>query len=97
MMTLMEGLRRITLLAAQRLETVSTQAARKGRLQVGADADITVFDPARIIDTATFEDDHSYSEGVEFVLVNGESVVRDGTLVEGARPGRAVVGRGRGR
>lgn len=91
---LMEGLRRITLLPAQRLETVSTQAARKGRLQVGADADIAVFDPARIIDTATFEDELSYSEGVEFVLVNGEFVVREGALVEGARPGRAVVGRG---
>jgi dihydroorotase len=89
----MDGLRKITLMPAQRLEALSTQAGRKGRVQIGSDADITVFDPDRILDTATFEDELSYSEGVEFVLVNGTFVVRDGALVEGARPGRAVVGR----
>jgi len=78
---------------AQRLETVSPQMRRKGRIQIGSDADVTIFDPARIIDTATFEDDLSYSLGVEHVLVNGEFVVRDGENVEGARPGRPVVGR----
>ena len=65
----------------------------RGRLQEGKVADITIFDPARIIDTATFEDELSYSEGVEFVLVNGEFVVRNGEIVEGARPGQAIVGR----
>ena len=67
---------------------------RKGRVQVGSDADLTLFDPDRIIDTADFEGDLAYSEGVEYVLVNGTLVVRDGALVEGARPGRAIVGRG---
>jgi N-acyl-D-aspartate/D-glutamate deacylase len=62
-------------------------------VQVGSDADITAFDPARILDTATFEDDLSPSIGVTHVLVNGVFVVRDGDNVEGARPGRAVVGR----
>ena len=57
------------------------------------DADITVFDPSRIIDTATFEDDLSFSAGVEHVLVNGQFVVRNGKTVEGVRPGRAVLGR----
>jgi formylmethanofuran dehydrogenase subunit A len=66
---------------------------RKGRLQLGSDADITIFDAAHIIDTAGFENDLSYSEGVEFVLVNGQFVVRDGALVDGARPGQAVLGR----
>ena len=52
-----------------------------------------MFDPVRILDTATFEEDLSYSVGVEHVLVNGEFVVRDGENVEGAqRQGRAVVG-----
>jgi dihydroorotase len=92
-MSLMEGLSKVTLMPAQRLEAVSPQMHRKGRIQIGSDADITVFDPARIIDTATFDGDLSYSEGVEFVLVNGEFVVREGAIVEGARPGRAVVGR----
>lgn len=90
--SLMNGLRKITLMPAQRLEAISEQAARKGRVQIGADADLTIFDPNRILDTATFEDDLSYSIGVEHVLVNGEFVVREGENVEGARPGQAVVG-----
>ena len=93
LMSLMEGVRKITLMPAQRLETVSPQMKRKGRIQIGSDADITIFDPVRIMDTATFEDDLSYSVGVEHVLVNGEFVVRDGDNVDGAMPGRAVVGR----
>ena len=92
-MGLMDGLRKITLMPAQRLSAVSAQMARKGRVQVGSDADVTVFDPARVIDTANFEDGLSYSEGIEFVLVNGQFVVRDGAVVEGARPGQAIVGR----
>ena len=90
---LMDALRKITLMPAQRLEGVSPQMRRKGRVQVGSDADLTVFDPERILDTATFEGGLSYSEGVEYVLVNGTFVVRDGELVEGARPGRPVLGR----
>ena len=90
---LMDGLRKVTLMPAQRLETTSPQMKRKGRLQIGSDADITIFDPARIIDTATFEDDLSYSIGVEFVMVNGTLVVRDGENVDGARPGLPIVGR----
>ena len=66
---------------------------RKGRIQVGADADITVFDPGTIVDTATFEEDLSASVGVRHVLVNGVAVVRNGSLVDGARPGKPIVGR----
>ena len=76
---------------------MTDQARRKGRLRVGMDADITVFDADSIIDTATFEDDLSYSVGVMHVLVNGEFVVRGGEGVAGARPGRALVGRRAGR
>lgn len=90
---LMDGLRKITLMPAERLASIAPQMRRKGRLQPGSDADVTIFDPLHIIDTAGFENDLSYSEGVEFVLVNGEFVVRDGMLVDGARPGQAVLGR----
>jgi dihydroorotase len=90
---LMEGLAKVTIMPARRLEAISPQMRRKGRIQIGSDADITVFDPRRIIDTATFEDDLSYSEGVVHVLVNGEFVVKDEATVEGAMPGRAIVGR----
>jgi dihydroorotase len=60
----------------------------KGRLQVGADADITVFNPDTIIDRATYAEPYHYSEGVEHVLVNGAVVLRDGELVDGVTPGR---------
>ncbi len=92
LLPLMDALKKITLMPAQRLEHVAPQMKRKGRIQQGSDADITIFDPEHIIDTADFEGELTYSEGVEFVLVNGEFVVRDGLLVEGARPGRPILG-----
>jgi dihydroorotase len=57
---------------------------------VGADADITIFDPAVIIDRATFEEPLQYSAGISFVLVNGVPVLRGGKLVENVFPGRAA-------
>ena len=92
LLPLMDALKKITLMPAQRLEHVSPQMIRKGRLQEGSDADITIFDPEHIIDTADFDGELSYSEGVEFLLVNGELAIRDGALVDGARPGQAVRG-----
>jgi N-acyl-D-aspartate/D-glutamate deacylase len=62
----------------------------KGRIKVGADADITIFDPERVIDRATFENPAQFSEGILHVLVNGTFVVRDGKLVEDVRPGVAI-------
>jgi dihydroorotase len=59
-------------------------------MEVGADADITVFDAARVTDRATFENPAQYSEGIEYVMVNGTLVVRGGKLVEGVAPGLAV-------
>ncbi len=92
-MPLLEALSKVSLMPARRLEKIAPAMARKGRIQVGSDADITVFAPSRIIDTATFEEDLSFAEGVEHVLVNGTFVVRDGETVEGARPGRPVLGK----
>ncbi len=90
-LTLMEGLAKMTIQPARRLEAVSPAMKRKGRLKVGADADITVFDPAEVIDTATFEK-LSFSKGIEHVLVNGVAVVRAGQTVAGAMPGQPVLG-----
>jgi N-acyl-D-aspartate/D-glutamate deacylase len=87
---LMTALRKITLMPAQRLEKRAPVFENKGRIRVGADADITVFDASRIIDKATYEDPLQYSEGIQFVLVNGVPVVKDGQLVEGVFPGQAV-------
>jgi N-acyl-D-aspartate/D-glutamate deacylase len=83
--TLMDALNRMTALPAARL-SIST----KGRIEVGADADVAVFDPARVIDRATFQDPAQYSEGMRFVLVAGTPVVRNGALVEGVNPGKGL-------
>jgi N-acyl-D-aspartate/D-glutamate deacylase len=87
---LMTALRKMTLMPAQRLEKRAPAFLNKGRIRVGADADITVFDAARILDKATFEEPLQYSEGISFVLINGVPVIRDGKLVEGVFPGRAA-------
>jgi N-acyl-D-aspartate/D-glutamate deacylase len=87
---LMTALRKMTLLPAQRLEKRAPAFRDKGRIRVGADADITIFDAARIIDKATFDDPLQYSEGIQFVLVNGTPVLKDGQLVDGVFPGKAA-------
>lgn len=88
MLDLMSALRKMTLMPAQRLEKRAPVFKNKGRIRVGADADITMFDASRVIDKATFEEPLQYSEGIQFVLVNGVPVVNDGQLVEGIFPGR---------
>jgi len=87
---LMTALRKMTLLPAQRLEKRAPVFANKGRIRVGADADITIFDSEKIIDKATFEEPLQNSTGIQFVLVNGTEVIRDGKAVEGVFPGKAV-------
>jgi dihydroorotase len=87
---LMTALKKMTLMPAQRLEKRAPVFKDKGRIRVGADADITVFDPNRVIDKATYENPLQYSEGIQFVLVNGVPVVKDGKVVEGVFPGRAA-------
>jgi N-acyl-D-amino-acid deacylase len=62
----------------------------KGRIAVGADADLAAFDAARVIDRATFENAAQYAAGMVYVLVNGVPVVRNGSLVEGVAPGRGL-------
>lgn len=89
------ALRKMTLMPANRLTAVAPSMANKGRLQVGADADITIFDAKRIIDKATFEQGLAFSEGIEHVIVGGQSVIKDGETVEGIFPGKPVYGVGR--
>ncbi len=92
---LMTALSKMTIQPARRLESIAPQMKRKGRVQVGADADLTVFDPATIRARATYSDSMQTSEGIHLVLVGGIPVVRDGEIVEDVAPGRPVFGRHR--
>jgi dihydroorotase len=92
LLSLSEGLRKITLMPAQRLEIIAPAFKNKGRICSGADADITIFDPGQIIDQATYEEPAKYSRGISYVLVNGTVVVNNGQLQENIYPGKAVRG-----
>lgn len=88
-LTMTEAVRRCTLLPAQILQESVPAMRRKGRVQVGADADLVAFDPEQIGDRATYLS-VAPSAGVRLVLVDGQFVVRDGELVVDARPGRPI-------
>ncbi len=79
-LTLSDAVRRMTLAPAQRLESRVPEMRDRGRIRVGAFADITVFDPATVIDTSTYTNAASFSKGIVHVLVNGVPVVRGGEI-----------------
>ena len=89
-LSLPEALAKCSLHPARLLEGHVPAMRRKGRLAAGGDADVVVFDPARITDQASYAEPTRPSAGIRHVLVNGEFVVDQGRLVTGARPGRPV-------
>jgi N-acyl-D-aspartate/D-glutamate deacylase len=84
-LSLMDALRKMSLMPAQRLGLTS-----KGRIAVGADADITIFNPQTVMDKATFDDPAQYSEGIPFVIVNGIVAVKN-SVIQAVHPGRPVL------
>jgi N-acyl-D-aspartate/D-glutamate deacylase len=94
-LTLMDALRKMTLMPAQRLERSTPAARNKGRLQEGADADIVVFDPQTISDRSTYQHPMEPSVGVQYLLVGGTVVVDQGKIVLNKFPGKGLVGPGK--
>jgi len=91
-LSLMDAIRKMTLMPAQRLEARVPAMRRKGRLEVGADADITIFDAGRVIDRSTYREPSLPPLGIQQVIVNGVSVIVNGQAVEGVAPGKPVRG-----
>ena len=92
-LSLSDAIEKMTLLPAKRIEGIAPMMRFKGRIQVGADADITIFNPNTIIDKASFEKGLEFSEGIEFVLVNGRIVLKNGKTVNNIFPGQPVYGK----
>ena len=82
--SLPEAIRKMTTLPASRLGLT-----RRGRIAPGFAADLVVFDPGSVSDTATFEAPHSYASGIPHVVVNGVTVIEDGEFT-GSIPGRVI-------
>src|SRR5437016_7817399 len=89
-LSLMNAIRKMTLMPAQRLEARVPAMRQKGRLRVGADADITIFDATKVLDRSTYREPALSPVGIQHVIVNGVSVVANGQAVEGFAPGKAV-------
>ncbi len=89
-LSLMEAIRKMTVMPAQRLEARVPAMRQKGRLRVGADADITIFDASSVLDRSTYREPSLPPVGIQHVIVNGVSVVANGQAVAGVAPGKPV-------
>jgi N-acyl-D-aspartate/D-glutamate deacylase len=88
--SLMDAVAKMTILPARRLENKCSAMRKKGRISVGADADITVFDYSRIADRSTVEHPEYQSIGIEYVIVGGEVVKDKGGLKKSVHAGRPI-------
>ena len=86
--SLMDAIRKSSLMPAQRLEKRAPQFLRKGRITVGADADIVVFDPVNVIDKATYSNPSAPSTGFQYVIIGGIPIVSEGIFKENLHPGK---------
>ena len=89
-LTLMDAIRKMSLMPALRLERSTPAARGKGRLQEGADADVIAFDPQSVGDRATYQAPREPSVGMKFVIVGGAVLIDRGALVPDRFPGRAI-------
>ena len=91
LITLSDAIAMTSLNQALWMEQASPAFRKKGRIQIGADADIVIFDPATIGATATYGKPYAPSQGIQSVLVNGRIVVDNGHRIEGRYPGKKLL------
>lgn len=90
LITLPEAIKKVTFMAAKRMQHRCPEFKKKGRIQKGCHADILVFDSEKIMDRATFSEPALTSIGVVHTIIGGTQVVRDGVLVENQFAGRPL-------
>jgi N-acyl-D-glutamate deacylase len=90
LLSLNEAIRKMSLMPAQTLEGFVPQMKKKGRIQVGMDADIVVFNPETIRDVGTYEKLNQPAVGIQSVLVSGKLVFAEGELILDAAPGQPI-------
>jgi len=90
-LSLIDAIGRATINPARWLEKSSPTFKRKGRVQIGADADLVLFDPDQIAPGAAYGSPYQPSEGIRWVIVGGEIIVENGRRVEGRYPGKRIL------
>ena len=89
--SLMDGIKKVSYLPAKRLESIAPSMKRKGRIEIGADADLTIFNSETIIDKSTVEKPATATQGIEYVIVNGVIVKDEDGIVNGVNPGQPIL------
>ena len=89
-LTLMDALAKMTLMPAKRLERRVPAMKNKGRIRLGADADLAIFDAQSIIDRATFQEPAQEASGMKFVIVNGVVIMKDSKIQPNVHPGGPI-------
>ena len=92
LLTLSDGLARMSLYQAQWLSQSSSSFDKKGRIQLGADADIVIFDPIKVQANAAYGDPYQPPSGIPYVVVAGQIVVKNSVVVAGVYPGKRILG-----
>ena len=91
LLSLRQGLAKTSLLQAQWMEQFFPAFKKKGRLQVGADADIVIFDPATVTANADYGRPYEKPTGINHVIVGGRHIVDSSTRIEGRYPGKKIL------
>ena len=90
-LSIMDAIKKVSYLPAKRMESSAPSMRYKGRIEVGSDADITIFNPNTIIDKSTVQYSGAPSVGIEYVIINGEIVKNLDGIVSGVHPGKPIM------